>query len=155
MADLPAAMTQIAPYPVELHELVESFHYRPGWKFWLGHMDRGQGSEGLTLDIISCAVNSYHPQICEACFSAITNYHVHHYMIVPAASYNRRSWRRWLFEQCALVERHEAAEFADFGEEGRVYAPNHGPGNDPYLLVEIGTDLDRRTSFRGEVKDGS
>ncbi len=27
------------------------------------------------------------------------------------------------------------------------------PGNDPYLVREIGTDLDRRTSFRGEVND--
>lgn len=150
MSDRPATMTQVAPFPTMLADLVETFRYRPGWRFWLGHMDRGQGSEGLTLDIITAAVNSYHVNICETCHSAVTDYRVHHYMIVPAASYNRRSWRRWLLEQCFLVEQHEACEFADFGGD-RPFAPNHGPGNDPYLLVEVGTDLDRRTSFRGEV----
>lgn len=33
----------------------------------------------------------------------------------------------------------------------RPYAPSHGPGNDPYLVRELGTDIDRRTSFRGEL----
>jgi hypothetical protein len=47
----------------------------------------------------------------------------------------------------------EAGQLADLdsGYADRSFAPSHGPGNDPYLVREIGTDLDQRTSFRGEV----
>ena len=92
-----------------------------------------------------------------------------HYMPVPPAAFDRRSWRRWLFEQLLLVERHEACEFFRFeydtpnqiGTERlgtnhhveRPYAPHHGPGNDPYIVFEHGLDVDVRTSFRGEVKE--
>jgi hypothetical protein len=137
------ALTQVAPYPELLAELVRRTKYRPGWKFSLVDIDRGQGSKGLTLDIVTCGYNSYHPEQGE-------NYRVHHYMIVPPAAYDRRSWQRWLFEQILLVERHEAMEF--FTVDGsKPYAPSHGPGNDPYIVREIGSELDQQTSFRGEV----
>lgn len=137
-------MHQAAPRPSELWDLVNKLAYRPGWHFVLADIDRGQGSAGLTLDIITLGYNSYHPDDGET-------YRVHHYMPVPPAAYDRRSWQRWLFEQCLLVERHEAMEF--FQIDGvRPYAPSHGPGNDPYIVREIGTDEDVRTSFRGEVK---
>lgn len=140
-------MNQTAPDPVDLYELVDKVAYRPGWTFSLRDLDRGQGSEGLTLDIVTCGYNSYRPEQGQ-------NYRVHHYMPVPPASYDRRSWQRWLFEQCLLVERHEAMEF--FTVDGdHVYAPNHGPGNDPYIVAELATDEDRRTSFRGTVKEPS
>ena len=32
------------------------------------------------------------------------------------------------------------------------FAPNHGPGEDPYRIVEHGSDLARRTQFTGEVR---
>jgi hypothetical protein len=82
---------------------------------------------------------------------------VAHYMPVPPAAYDARSWQRWLFDQCLLVERHEAMEYftvhAAPGSEESVkpFAPNHGPGRDPYTVHELGTDLDRRTSFTGAV----
>lgn len=134
----------IAPWPTELQALIYVLRYRPGWTFSLESIDRGQGSSGLTLDIITKGYNSYHPERGE-------NYQVHHYMPVPPASYNRASWQRWLFEQCLLVDRHEAMEF--FAIDGEhPYAPNHGPGNDPYTVREVTTDEARRTSFRGEVK---
>ncbi len=94
--------------------------------------------------------NSYHPERGE-------NYGVNHYMPVPPAAFDIRSWQRWLFDQCLLVERHEAMEFFAIhdspGSEHAVrpYAPSHGPGNDPYIVREVGTDMDRRTSFRGDV----
>ena len=136
--------TQIAPDPVELRELVEVMAYRPGWTFRLiDDLDRGQGSVGLTLDIVTLGYNSYHPEQGE-------NYGVHHYMPVPPASYNRASWQRWLFDQCVLVDRHEAMEFFQI-DGSRPYAPNHGPGWDPYIVTELTTEVDRRTSFRGEV----
>ena len=137
-------MTQTAPAPTPLIEMVGRLAYRPGWKFVLADIDRGQGSAGLTLDIITCGYDSYHPDRGE-------NYRVHHYMPVPPAAYDERSWRRWLFEQILRVERHEACEFFVI-DARRPYAPHHGPGNDPYIVFELGSDEDARTSFRGEVK---
>lgn len=161
---------QLAPYPDILQELVDKLRYKPGWRFSLQHLDRGQLSEGLTLVITVRTVNSYHLDIPLV---------VNHYMIVPPAAYDARSWRRWLFDQVLLVERHEAMEFFRLKEslcvndtdddgncptcardehapcrrpvERRPYAPSHGPGNDPYMIREVGTTLDQRTSFRGEV----
>lgn len=142
-------MLQQAPYPVILARLVERLSYRKGWKFELVDADRGQGSKGLTLAITVSTLNSYPPH---------NPIRVCHYMLVPPASYDARSWQWWLFEQCLLVERHEAMEFFTIhdspGSEHFVkpYAPLHGPGNDPYLVTEIATGLDRRTSFRGDVQ---
>ena len=73
-------------------------------------------------------------------------------MIVPAAAYDERSWRRWIFEQILLVERHEAMEFFQVGDD-KPFAPSHGFGQDPYLVREIGTEEDRRMSFRNELND--
>lgn len=133
--------TNEAPYPQELADLVDRCTYRPGWVVRLYHMDRGQGSRGLTLVITTKTVNTYDPQ---------EPIRVNHLFPVPPAAYDERSWRRWLFEQFLLVETHECMEFFQLDGE-RPYAPSHGPGNDPYLIRELGTDLDRRTSFRGEV----
>ena len=136
-------MRQEAPYPAELDDLVRKLAYRPGWAFKLAHIDRGQGSEGLTLVITTRGYNSYAPEDGE-------NYRVNHYMPVPPAAYDRRSWVNWLFEQLLLVERHECMEY--FVIDGyRPRAPAHGPGNDCYLALDYGTDLDRRTRFTGEV----
>lgn len=136
-------MVQTAPYPAELAQLVESLRYRQGWSFRLGTIDRGQDSTGLTLVITARVPDTNDLD------STIT---VAHYMIVPAAAYNRRSWRRWLFDQCRLVDSHEACEL--FMVDGsRPYAPLHGPGNDPYLVAELATDEDRRTSYRGDLSE--
>lgn len=137
------SMRQEAPYPAELGDLVSKLTYRPGWTFRLADIDRGQGSKGLTLIITTCGYDSYNPGRGE-------NYRVNHYMLVPPAAYDRRSWVNWLFEQLLLVERHECMEF--FVIDGiRPRAPTHGPGNDPYLTLDYGTDIDRRTRFTGEV----
>jgi hypothetical protein len=138
--------TQTAPYPEGLADLVKHLTYRPGWQVSLvDDLDRGQGSEGITLVITTCGYDSYHPDQGE-------NYRVNHYMPVPPAAYNQHSWTRWLLDQLLLVERHEACEFFAIDGE-RVYGPHHGPGNDPYIIFDHGTELDRRTSFRGEVTD--
>lgn len=135
---------QAAPYPTALRSLVDRISYKPGWKFHLiDNLDRGQGSEGMTLIINIATIDSYDRE---------RKFHVNHYMIVPAASYDERSWKRWLFEQVLLVERHEASEF--FMVDGsRPYAPNHGPGHDPYVVRELGTPEDARTDHRGALKD--
>lgn len=135
-------MIQIAPEPEVLHSLVERLKYRPGWHVDLVDTDRGQGSIGLTLRIFAKVADSYHPD---------STINVAHYMIVPAAAYDEIAWRRWLLDQILLVERHEACEY--FQIDGhRPFAPNHGPGRDPYQIMELGTIEDAETSFRGERK---
>lgn len=149
--------TNEAPYPAELALLVERLEYKSGWTFTLDHIDRGQGSAGLTLSILITTPDSYNHEVTRR---------VVHYMPVPPASFDRRSWQRWLLEQVLLVERHEACEFFTFVTKGdfvlrdgtrsteirnKPYAPSHGPGNDPYMVREIGTEADVKTSFRGDV----
>lgn len=138
----PETMRQVAPWPVELVELVASLRYhKPGYRFWVDDLDRGQGSRGLTLVINLNVPDSYHPDQL---------IHVNHYFPVPPAAYDRRSWRRWLFDRIGDVDDHERCESFEVDGE-RPYAPSHGPGNDPYLIREVGTELDARTSFRGVV----
>jgi hypothetical protein len=142
MTDPDRTMAQTAPFPEVLADLVAVLKYRPGWRFYLvGNHDRGQGSRGLTLVITCETVDSYPPH---------DPIKVNHFMPVPPAAYEVRSWRRWLFDQCLLVDRHEACEFFEIDGD-KPYAPSHGPGNDPYMVREVGTDVDRRTSFRGVV----
>jgi len=142
-------MHQTAPYPDTLADLVDRLSYRHGWSFELEDIDRGQDSKGLTLAITVHVADSY---------DQARKRSVVHYMLVPPAAFDERSWRRWLFDQILLVERHEAMEFFTILDTGsghlvKPYAPSHGPGNDPYLVREVGTDIDQRTSFRGELAD--
>lgn len=125
-----------------LNELVQNLRYRD-WLIYIDKdLDRGQGSRGTTLVIRVHAKDSSNPQHM---------IYVNHYMIVPAASYDMRSWRRWLFEQICLVERHEAAEFFTIGDE-RPYSPSHGPGNDPYMIREIGEPIDFKLDHLGKER---
>lgn len=135
---------QRAPFPTALQKLVNECRYRPGWMIRLDTIDRGQGSEGLTLIITTMGYDSYNPGEGQ-------HYRVNHYMPVPPAAYDERSWRRWLFEQFLLVERHECMEFFVVGGK-RPYAPHHGPGNDCYNVFDHGTVVDTRTMYTGEVK---
>lgn len=145
-------MRQEAPYPQALAYLVDRLEYRPGWEFMLADHDRGQGSQGLTLIITTLGYNSYHPKRGET-------YQVSHYMPVPPAAYNHGSWQRWLLSQILEVERHEAMEFFTIhdspGSEHAVkpYAPNHGNGEDPYIVHDLTTGEARRTSFRNVLDD--
>lgn len=145
MGDPPIALNnaQEAPFPTALDELVASCAYRPGWRVWLADEERGQGSKGLTLVVLAVTPDSYAPH---------ADIRVRHLFPVPPAAYDRASWQRWLFEQFLLVERHECMEF--FTIDGvKSYAPNHGPGHDPYVVRELTSDRARRTNFRGEVGD--
>lgn len=135
---------QVAPYPTILQDLVEHLVYRPGWTITLRMLDRGQGSEGLTLTIQTLGYDTYHLDRGES-------YRINHYMPVPPAAYNEVSWRRWLFDQILAVESHEACEFFQIDGK-RPYAPHHGPGNDPYIVFDHGTDEEMRTSYLGEVR---
>lgn len=137
-------ITQSAPWPEELADLVIKVRYRPGWMVGVfDDYDRGQGSRGTTLIITTNTINSYAPH---------QPLRVNHLFPVPPAAYDRRSWQRWLFECFHQVELHECAEF--FTVDGvKPYAPSHGPGNDPYMIREVGSDVDRRISFRGDINE--
>jgi hypothetical protein len=136
-------MVQEAPYPQILASLVERLTYKPRWDFELEDIDRGQGSKGLTLRVLISEPDTYDP-------SSIIS--VVHYMPVPPAAYNERSWCRWLLDQIILIERHETCEFFRVDGE-RPYAPNHAPGNDPYIIFDAGTIEDRDTDYRGRHFD--
>ncbi len=143
-------IVQSAPWPDALERMVNQLEHRPGWCISLvadyprDEVDGEIVGHGTTLVVDIVCPNAYdHEQMRR----------VRHLFIVPAATYDERSWQRWLLEQLLLVDRHEACEY--FTVDGdHPYAPSHGPGNDPYLIREIGTDLDRRTAFTGEVNDG-
>jgi hypothetical protein len=148
-------MRQAAPWPELLAEVVAALDYRPGWTFRLEDVARdtvdaadrtsAELAGGLTFIVRTKGYDSYHPEQGE-------NYAVLHYFIVPAATYNLHNWGRWVFERILDVERHEAMEF--FKVNGiRPYAPNHGPGEDPYVVREVTTDEARRTRFTGKVVD--
>lgn len=134
---------QQAPEPVILKSLLERFTYRPGWRAFLRNLDRGQGSEGTTLVIHATVPDTYHPGAADITIA--------HYFPVPPAAYDETSWRRWLLDCILLVEQHEACEFFAIDGE-RVFAPHHGPGENPYTIYEHGTDEQRRTLSSGEVK---
>lgn len=146
-------MHQRAPWPTILKDLVGRLHVFPGWYVSLENWEDGD-SVGLRLCITVRGVDSYHPEDGRT---------VIHPFIVPAATYNEQSWRRWVYERCMDVQRHELNEFfrlevADTGLKTgiapltvRPYAPNHGPGNDPYFTFELGTREGQRTRNDGSL----
>jgi hypothetical protein len=137
------SMRQTAAFPTLLADLVKRISYKGGWTFELVDMDRGQGSAGLTLNIVIATPDSYDPE------GRIRR--VAHYVIVPAAAYDERAWIRWLLDQCLLVEQHECCEF--FKIDGkRPFSPNHGPGRNPYSILEKGTLEDAATMYTGEKR---
>lgn len=134
--------TQYGPYPTELEEILDKLKYFPGWGFYLHKIDRGQTCVGLTLTISVKVPDSYNHE---------KTIGVRHLFPVPPAAFNSGSWRRWLFDRILDVHTHEAME--GFEIDGvKPYAPHHGPGEDPYIIWERGTDEAARTSNVGVVK---
>lgn len=138
-------MEQRAPWPTGLANLVRTATYRPGWYLKLEDLDRGQGSKGLTFCVYTVGYDTYN-------VDAGQNYRVVHYFPVPAASFNDESWKRWILDRLIEVETHEACEFLQL-DGTRPFAPHHGPGWDPYIVLHHGSDVDARTDFRGDVQE--
>lgn len=120
---------QEGPWPEELESLIKRMRYKKGWVVYITEKERGQGCSGLTLNIVMEEADSYSEK----------RIRVWHLMAIPAAAYNEKTWRRWLFEQILLVERHEAAEFFEIDGK-KPYAPHHLDGWDVYTIFEPGTD---------------
>lgn len=68
------------------------------------------------------------------------------------ATYNEKTWRRWIFEMCRRVENHELGEWFRVGEE-RPFAPMHGPGENPYDVHEFRDEMDARVMQDGSITD--
>lgn len=112
-----------------LEQLVSELVYKD-WAFALIDGPRCgehyKGSEGLTLSIRGEVPNS----VGEGTIR------FHHPMPVPPATWDRRTWRRWLFDQIMLVELHEAMELFQVGDD-RPFFPAHGDhGGNPYEIRE-------------------
>jgi hypothetical protein len=121
-----------------LSALVERASCKPGWWFHLQTED-----DSLRLVITVSGVDSYNPD---------NPLRVAHFFPVPTATYNEKTWRRWIFECCRRVENHELGEWFKIGNE-RPFAPLHGPGEDPYTVHEFRDEVDARTMQNGTVVD--
>jgi hypothetical protein len=119
-----------------LRNLIRRVSCKPGWSFRLLLED-----DGLRLVITVKGVDSYNPE---------NPLRVGHYFPVPSATYNEKTWRRWLFEMCRRVENHELGEWFRDGDD-RPFAPLHGPGEDPYEIHEFRDDVDARTLQDGTI----
>lgn len=148
----PKMMRQVAPYPQALADIIGHLTYKPGWTIWLeDDMDREQGSEGLTLMVRALVYDSRKPLTAWEAMSTPPNKHILHLFPVPAASFNARSWRHWLFERLGDVDTHERAEF--FQVDGELpFAPLHAPGNNPHMIVEA-TYAEAHTDNKGNFTD--
>lgn len=117
-------MRQVAPYPEALAEAVAGLTIadQRKWSFRLEHCGRHAGAEGLTLIVTLETVDALNPP---------EPYVVTHYLWVPAESYDKQTWARWLLDQVVKVDRHELME--GFAVDGvRLFAPGHGGGKSPY-----------------------
>lgn len=143
-------MRQYAPYPTELLSIISHAEWPPEIKrVYLADMERdsedthGGAAGGLTLVFHFSGPSPYASKDVQ---------NTAFYYPVPAATWNRGAWLRWVFECLEDTYRHELMEW--FVVEGeRPFAPLHGPGENPYRLHVNSDSLQRRTSFRGEVKD--
>lgn len=112
-----------------LEDVVARVTYKPGWTIQLQEIDRGQGSQGLTLLIGATVPNSHDPS---------QSVDILHLMPVIPAAYDEETWTRWIFDQIALVEHHEAMEFYKVDGDPPFFS-EHGPGRNPYTIAMVKT----------------
>ncbi len=124
-----------------LARIVRETKCKPGWSFRLVDEDGA-----LRLYIKIDGVNNYdHSQ----------RFIVNHVHPVPTTTFNEKSWRRWIFEQCMRTMVHELGESLRFGpDEIRPFVPMHGPGEDPYTLHEWRSEEDALTVQDGSLRAG-
>ncbi len=128
------------PFPNTFHALaglVSRVSCKPGWRFDLVDEDGA-----LRLVVTVPGRDSYSPD------APMT---VRHFFPVPTATYNEKTWRRWVFEACRRVENHELGEWFRVGED-RPFAPLHGPGEDPYEVHEFRDQADALTTQDGSTR---
>lgn len=134
-------MNELPPNTYDiLEEVVSQAKCKPNWSFRLKWED---GALRLVIRVIG--PDSSKPD-------DPTRMAIDHYHPVPFATYNEKTWRRWIFEQCRRVENHELGEWLRFGDE-RPFSPMHGPGEDPYTVHEIRPESDALTTQDGSMRE--
>ncbi len=126
-----------------LRKLVAEVQCKPGWSFRLADEDGA-----LRLVIRVAGVDAFDPESERA---------VNHHHPVPTTTFNEKSWRRWILDQCMRTEAHEVCEWLRFGEgdeEMRPFLPTHGPGEDPYVIREYRSEDDAFTTQDGSLRSG-
>lgn len=123
-----------------LTEIVSKVKCKPGWQFRLQEDDNGE----LRLVIRVASYDSATPD-------ELRRLTIDHYQPIPKTTYNRRSWLRWLFEQCRRVENHELGEWFRIDSD-RPFSPLHGPGEDPYTVHEFRPEVDALTTQDGSIR---
>lgn len=160
-------ITQWAPWPDDLEQLVAELDYNEAWQFTLRERDdRDYAPDdherihpiagGTTLDVVIAHRNSYPPH---------EQRHTGFTFPVPPVTWNRDNWMLWLFDRISEIEQHERMEHFRLVHQPpaeligradplveRPFAPLHGPGNDPNRLHLYAPDDARRTSWRGIVQ---
>lgn len=126
-----------------LRKIVAETKCKPSWSFSLVDEDGA-----LRLVIQVNGVDSFNPDRLFA---------VRHYHPVPTTTFNEKSWRRWIFDQCMRTETHEIGEWLRFGQddgEMRPFVPTHGPGEDPYANRKYRPEDDAFTTQDGSMRAG-
>lgn len=124
---------------VLLAEIVKTTTCKPGWSFELVYE-----GDALRFVIRLEDVDNY-----DFAQSKVTK----HFHPVPIATYNEKTWRRWIFEQCLRTMNHEIGEALSF-DGVRPFVPMHGPGEDPYTVHEWRSETDALTTQNGSLREG-
>lgn len=123
-----------------LRKVVAEARCKPGWTFRLVDED---GALRLYIRMLDDVSNYDHSK-------PFAPNHVHP---VPTVTFNEKSWRRWVFEQCLRTMNHEIGEALNFNGV-RPFAPMHGPGEDPYTVHEWRSEQDALTTQDGSIRSG-
>lgn len=130
-------MSDVNTYDI-LRAVVAKTSCKLTWSFRMAETE-----EGLRLVIRETGFDSYPPH---------TPRTIDHYFPVPPTTFNEKSWQRWVFEQCLLLENHEAGEWFKVGDE-RPFLPLHGPGEDPYRVHEFRPRADAFVTQDGSMRE--
>lgn len=127
-----------------LRVLVTELSCRPGWEFSI--QPAGDEHQVMVELVISI------PVIDSRTYPQPGLRRVNNHFAVPEVTYNRETWRRWVFTCCQKVDSHELMEWFKDRDE-RPYAPLHGPGNDPYEVHDFRPEIETRINQWGEVEE--
>jgi hypothetical protein len=122
-----------------LRQLVSQALCKPGWSFRLKDEDGA-----LRFVVRVKGYDSSRPD-------DLVSMTVDHFFPVPTATYNEKTWRRWMFERCRGVENHELGEWFRIGSEW-PFLPLHGIGEDPYTVHEFRPESDALTTQDGSMR---
>lgn len=122
-----------------LQKVIDEAEAFPNWDFSL--VD-DKGAKRLVIIIAT-----HHNYFFAAPFT------VRHFHPAPVATYNEKTWRRWLFDQCLRTANHEIGEALRFNGV-RPFVPMHGPGEDPYTIHEWRSEEDALTEQLGTKREG-